>query len=173
MNYKTVMTPNDFNSSFLALQSDQEKIWKKLFVESRPYSDILKRLLVINTPDCLDKSKAQYDKTIKEFSLKRLHDEEYIRLVPKLSSSDHEEVKSYIILEFDDFTPTDNPQFRDCTISFTICSFMFICSYILITDSVFRHRTSTIIRAGLPLSFRGRYLLQNVPDMYPVRHYRR
>ena len=34
--------------------SIRETILRKLFIESRPYSDDLKRLLVINTKDCLD-----------------------------------------------------------------------------------------------------------------------
>ena len=42
----------EFNSSFLSCEKDTESIVNKLFVESRPYSDELKRLLVINTKDC-------------------------------------------------------------------------------------------------------------------------
>ena len=38
----------DFKSSFLSCEKDAETIVKKLFVESRPYSDELKRLLLIN-----------------------------------------------------------------------------------------------------------------------------
>ena len=45
---------NKFDSSFLSFEKDIETILRKLFVESHPYSDILKRLLVINTKDCLD-----------------------------------------------------------------------------------------------------------------------
>lgn len=52
----------------------------------------------------------------------KLREGGYIRVIPKLSFGEHEEVKSYIILEFDDFTPTNNPEFRDCTISFTVIS---------------------------------------------------
>ena len=43
---------NPFQSSFLSCEKDAEIILRKLFIESRPYSDDLKRLLVINTPDC-------------------------------------------------------------------------------------------------------------------------
>ena len=43
----------EFQSSFLSCEKDTEAIVKKLFVESRPYSDLLKRLLLINTKDCL------------------------------------------------------------------------------------------------------------------------
>jgi hypothetical protein len=49
-----VMKPTDFTSSFLSCEKDLEAILKKLFIESQPYSDDLKRLLVINTKDCLD-----------------------------------------------------------------------------------------------------------------------
>jgi hypothetical protein len=46
----------DLKSSFLSCEKDAETILRKLIVESRPYSDDLKRLLVINTKDCLDKT---------------------------------------------------------------------------------------------------------------------
>lgn len=101
---------------------DQEAIWKKLFVESKPYSDKLKRLLIVNQPDCLDESKVQYRKVIDNLSLKGMKDQGYLRVVPKLAFGEHEEIKSYIILEFDDYTPSDNPQYRNCVISFTIIS---------------------------------------------------
>ena len=39
---------------------------------------------------------------------------------PKLKMKEHEEVKSYIILSFDNFVETSNPEFRDCTVSFDI-----------------------------------------------------
>ena len=51
-----------------------------------------------------------------------MKDEQYIKSIPKLSFGEHEEVKSYILLEFDDFTPSDNPEYRNCVISFTIIS---------------------------------------------------
>jgi hypothetical protein len=91
-----------------------------LFVESRPYSDKLKRLLVINTPDCLDESKLQYQEVLEHVTLDFLHDRKYLRTVPKIPFGEHEEVRSYILLEFDDFVPTENPHYRDCIISFTI-----------------------------------------------------
>ena len=112
----------NFKSTFLSCETDQETIWKKLFVESRPYSDRLKRLLVINTPDCLDETKRQYDKPLEEATLYNLHDKKYLRTVPKIPFGEHEEVKSYILLEFDDFTPSNNPHYRNCIISFTIVS---------------------------------------------------
>ena len=41
-------------SSFFSCPDDVKVLLEKLFVESRPYSDRLKKLLVINNPDCLD-----------------------------------------------------------------------------------------------------------------------
>jgi hypothetical protein len=53
--------------------------------------------------------------------LKDLREEGYIRLEPKLKFNEHEEVKSYLILSLDNFTPNEtNPEFRDCTVSFDI-----------------------------------------------------
>ena len=53
------------NSSFLSCEKDTETILRRLFVESYPYSDTLKRLLVINTKDCLDNNESEViNKTI-------------------------------------------------------------------------------------------------------------
>ena len=112
----------NFKSTFESCSKDQEAILRKLFVESRPYSDKLKKLLIINTPDCLDQTQIQYQEIIDKYTIKDMKDEQYIKTVPKLSFGEHEEVKSYIILEFDDFVPSDNPKYRNCTISFTIIS---------------------------------------------------
>lgn len=111
-----------FPSSFLSCEKDTEIILRKLFVESRPHSDILKRLLVINTPDCIDNfSSPVYQKKIEETSLKDLIDKQYIRLQPKWRMSEHEEVKSYLVINYDDFTTNvSNPQFRDCNVGFDI-----------------------------------------------------
>lgn len=100
-----IMPPNKFNSSFLSCEKDLETILRKLFVESRPYSDILKKLLIINTKDCLDdKHKARYDAIVSEKSLKDLKEEGYIRLVPKIIMEEHEDVKAYLIIGFNNFT---------------------------------------------------------------------
>lgn len=120
MRAQSALLAKNFKSTFLSCETDQEKIWKRLFVESRPYSDKLKRLLVINTPDCLDESKLQYKEVLEHVTLDFLHDRKYLRTVPKLAFGEHEEVKSYILLEFDDFVPTQNPHYRDCVISFSI-----------------------------------------------------
>lgn len=112
----------NYKSTFLSHAEDQETIWRKLFVESRPYSDMLKKLLIINTPDCLDRMQDQYQRKIEQYTIKDLHDNQYIKATPKLSFGEHEEVKSYIMLDFDDFSPSENPRYRNCVISFTIIS---------------------------------------------------
>ena len=66
---RDVILNKPITSSFLSCENDTELILKKLFVESRPYSDILKRLLVVQNRDALD---ANYD--MSEYSLKRLLD---------------------------------------------------------------------------------------------------
>ena len=119
MKRDTIITQN-LKSSFLSCEKDAETIIKKLFVSSKPYSDDLKRLLIINKKDCLDKSNENYQKIIENTSVKELMEEKYITLVPKIKMKEHEEIKSYIVLSFDNFTPTSNPEYRDCTVSFDI-----------------------------------------------------
>lgn len=111
---KRNLAVTNFKSSFQSCDRDTETILRKIFVESRPYSDKLKKLMVVNTKDCLTNSK--YDTIVQNFDLLRLVKEGYIRQVPKLSFGEHEEIKTYMILTFDNFTPTDNPEFRDCTV---------------------------------------------------------
>lgn len=108
-------------SSFLSCEKDTETILRKLFVESRPHSDILKKLLVINTKDCLTSDNPNYQKKIDSLNIKDLVDNKYIRFSPKIKFEEHEEVKSYILISFDNFTPNENnPEFRDCTVAFDI-----------------------------------------------------
>ena len=109
------------NSSFLSYEKDLETILKKLFVTSKPYDEVLKRLLVINTEDCLDNTESEvYKNKLAEMSLAKLKDEGYITITPKIRFNEHEEVKTYIVITMDNFTPTSNPEFRDCTVSFDI-----------------------------------------------------
>jgi hypothetical protein len=118
---RNLATVNKLNSSFLSCEKDIETILRKLFVENRPYSDELKRLLIINTKDCLDDLDNQvYLDKLKEMTIGKMIDEGYIKLEPKISFPEHEEVKSYIILTFNNFLPTDNPQFRDCIVTFDV-----------------------------------------------------
>ena len=109
-------------SSFLSCEKDIETILRKLFVECRPYSEELIRLLTIPTKDCLDNTtNPNYQEKIKQMSIKRLRDEGYIVLEPKIRFEEHEEIKAYIIISFDNFTPNgSNPEFRDHQINFDI-----------------------------------------------------
>lgn len=109
-------------SSFLSCEKDTSTIIKKLFVESRPHSDVLKTLLVVNTKDCLENIN-KYKSVIDNLQLSDLRNNGYIRLEPKIRFGEHEEVKSYIIISFDNFTPNaSNPEFRDCNVVFDIIS---------------------------------------------------
>ena len=118
------LTKPDIRSSFLSCEKDTETILQKLFIESRPYSDILKKLLIVNTKDCLTAEGAKANamqKMIDSKNLKSLIDEQYIRLSPKIRLGEHEEVKAYILISFDNFTPNaNNPEYRDCTVTFDI-----------------------------------------------------
>jgi hypothetical protein len=77
-------------SSLLSCDKDVEKILKTLFISSKPYSDILKRLLIINNKDCLDLSNQDYKQIIDSYSLGDLIDKNYIRLNPKIARGTHE-----------------------------------------------------------------------------------
>lgn len=113
---------SQFSSSFLSCEKDIEEILRKLFVSSKPYSDYLKKLLVINTQDCLDnETSTTIQQKIADMSLAKLRQEGYIKLEPKIRFGEHEEVKSYIIISCDNFTPNaTNPHYRDCTVTFDI-----------------------------------------------------
>jgi hypothetical protein len=119
---KNLMRTSSLNSSFLSYEKDIEIILRKLFVENKPYSDELKRLLVINTKDCLDNTENEnYLTKLNNMSIAKLRKDGYIKLEPKIRLSEHEEVKSYIIITIDNFsTNGQNPQFRDCTVTFDV-----------------------------------------------------
>ena len=112
----------ELKSSFLSCEKDTETIIRKLFIDSKPYSDLLKRLLLINTDDCLnDMTNQAYIDKIKSTSIKDLREQGYIRLEPKIKLKENEEVKSYLVISFDNFTPNaTNPQFRDCVVMIDI-----------------------------------------------------
>lgn len=108
-------------SSFFSCEKDTELILEKLFITNRQKGNELKRLLVINTPDCLDITNTRYQQIVESKSIKDLKDEQYIKITPKIAFKEHEEVKSYILISFDNFVPNaTNPEFRDCTVSFDI-----------------------------------------------------
>lgn len=109
---KNVVLTQPISSSFLSCEKDTELILKKLFVESRPYSDVLKRLLVVQAPDCLDRN---YDMT--EYSLSRLLKDDYINLNAITRIPENDQIKTMMGIHFQNFTPnTTNPQFRDVSI---------------------------------------------------------
>lgn len=121
MKRDTILTANRFNSSFLSCEKDIEMILKKLFIESKPYSDILKRLLVINTKDCLEDNSEAILNKIQQTTLSQLIKDKYIRLSPKIEIEEHDEVKAYLIISSDNYTTNENnPYYRDCTITFDI-----------------------------------------------------
>ena len=53
-------------------------------------------------------------------SVKELMEEKYTTLVPRIKLKEHEEIKNYIVLSFNNFEQTSNPEYRDCEISFDI-----------------------------------------------------
>jgi len=116
-----VMTKK-IQSSFLSCEKDTETILKKLFINSQPYSDVLKRLLVLSTKDCLDNVESKvYETILKKMTIGELRKQGYIKLEPKIRMPEHEEIKSYIIISFDNFTMNaTNPEFRDCIVNFDI-----------------------------------------------------
>lgn len=116
-----VRTVKPIYSSFLSCERDTEEIVKTLFVKSKPYSDKLKRLLVINNPDCLDQTNSDYQKLIDSKPLSVLRKEGYIRTNPKIARKEFEEIKSYILITFDNFSPNRiDPKFMDCTVNFDV-----------------------------------------------------
>lgn len=111
----------DFDSSFLSCEKDTELIIKKLFVDSRPYSDELKRLLLINTKDCLDdRTNPIYIEKIQNTSIGDLIEQGYIRLKPQIAMGENQEVMSYLRISYDNFTPTTNLHYRDCIVMIDI-----------------------------------------------------
>lgn len=111
------------NSSFLSCEKDIEVILKKLFIEAGSASEDLKRLLLISNKNCLDDRESEvFKKVLKEKgSVGNLFKEGYIRLAPKIEFGENEDIKSYILITFNNFTENDtNPEFRDCTITFDV-----------------------------------------------------
>ena len=121
MKRDTMIPLSQFKTSFLSVGKDTETILNKLFIQSGPHSEHLKRLLIINAKDCLsNKDSKAYQVAIKK-SVKQIIDEGYIKLIPKIEFEEHAEVKAYIIVSYDNFMTNDtNPEFRDCTVNFDI-----------------------------------------------------
>ena len=110
-------------NSFLGVEKDIELILNRLFVENPTYSDRLKRLLVINTPDCiLDYKNPVYNQKINSMDVEELIAQDYVRLRPKFELTENEEAKSYIHIGFDSFSPTSNNKFRDAVLGIDVLS---------------------------------------------------
>lgn len=98
------------HSSFLSVEKDMEIIINCLLNNNR-----LKRLLFYTTPDALDKPDITDEQTIEMIG-------KQIKNIPKVQID--KELLNYVIISFDNFTETSNPEFRDNTISFDIiCHF--------------------------------------------------
>ena len=121
MRYDLISTKKIF-SPFFSCPQDINKFLEILFIKNRPYSNKLKRLLIINSPDCLSPEKdEQYNAIVDKYTVKRMMDEGYIRLNPKIARGTHEEIKSYIIITQDNFSQNrKSAQYRDYTINMDI-----------------------------------------------------
>ena len=97
-------------SSFLSVEKDLSIITNLMLKNER-----LKRLLYYTVPNALDKPDLTSDQTYELFG-------KNIRIVPKLVID--KTVENYVIISFDNFTPSGNPEFRDNIIEFDIiCHF--------------------------------------------------
>ena len=68
-------------SSFLSCEKDSESIIRKLFVESKPYNEEIKRLLLINTKDCIDdRTNQKYIDKIDSYSI----DDNFFNILRKI-----------------------------------------------------------------------------------------
>ena len=98
------------HSSFLAVEKDINIIVEHIFKNNR-----LKKLLYYTTPDCLSKPNLTEEQTQELFG-------KNIKIVPKLTVD--KSVLNYMIITFDNFTQSKNPEFRDNVIEFDIvCHF--------------------------------------------------
>lgn len=98
------------HSSFLSIEKDMNIIINKMFENDR-----LKKLLYYNTKDCLNQPKLTEEQTLSLIN-------KQIKMVPKLYVD--KSILTYIIISFDNFTPSENPEFRDNIIEFDIiCHF--------------------------------------------------
>ena len=97
-------------SSFLSTEKDMGLIVNKMISNER-----LKRLLHYTSKDALSRNNITADETVELFG-------KNIKIVPKLYVDNS--VLNYIIISFDNFTPSGNPEFRDNIIEFDIiCHF--------------------------------------------------
>ena len=97
-------------SSFLSMEKDTNLIINKMLENPR-----LKRLLYYTDKNALNKPNLNEDQSLELIG-------KNIKIIPKLYIDG--EVLNYIILNFDQFVPSENPEFRDNIIEFDIiCHF--------------------------------------------------
>ena len=97
-------------SSFLSTEKDLDLIISGMLKNER-----LKRLLFHTTKDALNRKNLTEDESLSLIN-------KNIKIVPKLTVDGS--VLTYIIISFDNFTPSVNPEFRDNIIEFDIiCHF--------------------------------------------------
>lgn len=97
-------------SSFLSMEKDISIIVDYFLKNER-----LKKLLFYTSPDCLDRPNVSDEETFEMFG-------KNIKIVPKLYVDGS--VLNYVIITFDNFTQSGNPEFRDNVVEFDIiCHF--------------------------------------------------
>ena len=97
-------------SSFLSMEKDTGIIINEILKNNR-----LKKLLYYTTRDAMEKPNLTEDESLSLLGTN-------IKIVPKLYVDGS--VLNYILINFDNFTPSENPEFRDNTIQFDIiCHF--------------------------------------------------
>lgn len=97
-------------SSFLSMEKDTGIIVNEILKNNR-----LKKLLYYTTSDAMEKPNLTEDQSLSLLGTN-------IKIVPKLYVDGS--VLNYVLINFDNFTPSENPKFRDNTIQFDIvCHF--------------------------------------------------
>ena len=97
-------------SSFLSMEKDTGIIINEMLKNNR-----LKKLLYYTTSDAMEKPNLTEDQSLSLLGTN-------IKIVPKLYVDGS--VLNYILINFDNFTPSENPEFRDNTVQFDIvCHF--------------------------------------------------
>lgn len=97
-------------SSFLSMEKDTGIIVNEILKNNR-----LKKLLYYTTSDAMEKPNLTEDQSLSLLGTN-------IKIVPKLYVDGS--VLNYILINFDNFIPSENPEFRDNTIQFDIvCHF--------------------------------------------------
>ena len=97
-------------SSFLSVEKDTGIIVNEILKNNR-----LKKLLYYTTSDAMEKPNLTEDESLSLLGTN-------IKIVPKLYVDGS--VLNYVLINFDNFIPSENPEFRDNTIQFDIiCHF--------------------------------------------------